>query len=89
MFYRIIQVGCTLVGLVALALLITTGGILASIWNDYGFGNCLSGCEQTRASFFWMAGKSLLTFAIPLIACAVGFWVAGSARRKQLKQISP
>jgi len=84
MLYRVIQVVCVLGGLVAAALLITTGSVLLSTWTDYGFRNC-SGCDEARTSFLLVALKALLTFAIPITLCALGFWWAGKTRRMELR----
>jgi hypothetical protein len=83
MWYRLIQGVCALGALLAIALLIYFSIEIVGVWTDYGFGN-RSSCDQARTSFFWMAGRMLLIFAIPISLCSLGFWLAGKARKKQL-----
>lgn len=82
MIYRLVQIACVIGGVLTVMMLLVTANILVKTWTDYGFGNARC-CDDAQRAFFVMAARTAVTFLIPLLACALGFWWASRAHKKR------
>jgi hypothetical protein len=83
MIFRVFQIACCLGGSICVVLMAATTYLFATVWTDFGFGNC-QGCAEARTSYALAASSTFLTLFFPAVGCVLGIIWAGRARQKTL-----